>query len=130
MLPYSSKDTHDRDTCACGCGRRVAYNGLEPRFAMTTCRTRWIDRLAIRPCDTDEDEPPLAGLDTKPQDPPPPAAPVPAEDVAEVQAEFAQRVAVAEQVESVLDAPPPWMWVQPRSRSLWKALAGVVRRVR
>lgn len=126
MLSYSSNDTHDRDTCACGCRTRVAYDGLEPRFASAACRARWVARLAIGP----DVEPVSAVLDARPQDPPPAAAPVAVEEVAEVQTEFAQRVVVAPQVEALLHPAPSQLVVRPRQRSLWRLLTGAVRKVR
>jgi hypothetical protein len=123
---------YDDNTCACGCRAKVAHNGLEPRFATTACRTRWVDRLTIGPCGEPESAPERApaGLDARPQNPPPPPVPVAVEEVAEVQTEFAHRVATAPQLEVLLETPPPGMWVQPRSRSLWQLLTGAVRRVR
>lgn len=122
MLSFGSKDTHDRDLCACGCRTPVAYDGLEPRFASGACRARWVDKWAIGPC-----EPEPAALDDGPQSVPPPADPVPVEEVAEVQAEFAQRVVAAPKVEAALSAPS--MWVQPSPRSVWKTLRGLARKV-
>lgn len=126
MTGYGGFGVYDRDTCACGCKTRVAYNGLEPRFASTACRARWVAQRAIDP---DAKAAP-AVLDARPQAQPPTADPVPAEEVAEVRAEFAQRVAVAPQVEAVREAAPSGMWVQPGPRSLMRLLRGLTRKVR
>lgn len=112
------------DTCDCGCGNR-ARPGLRPRFAGASCRQRWIDKLAIH----DRPTPGTAKLDRGPQELPPPADPIPVQEVAEVQAEFAQRVTVAPAVETMLESAPSGTWVQPRPRSLWKTLRGLARRV-
>lgn len=115
MLSFTAYEEHDPDLCACGCKTPVAYNGLEPRFASGACRTRWVDKWAIKPC-----EPEPVALDDGPQEPPP-AEPdaVPVEEVAETQAEFARRIAVAPQVEVALQAAPTGIEVRPRARSLW-----------
>lgn len=125
MMMSNGDDYYDPDACACGCGTPVAYNGLEPRFASAACRARWVARLAIGP----DAEPVPMVLDARPQDPPPAAAPVAVEEVAEVRSEFAQRVAVAPQVEAVLQAAPSGMSVRPSSRSVRRFLAGIVRKV-
>jgi hypothetical protein len=44
--PSNTYEKYDRDSCACGCGRK-AKSGLQPRFFDSECRQRWIDRLAI-----------------------------------------------------------------------------------
>ncbi len=124
MLSFGSRDIHDPNLCACGCGAHVAYDGLEPRFAFGACRTRWVDKWAIGPC-----EPEPAVLDDRPQAPPPPADPVPAQEVADVRAEFAQRVTVAPQVETAL-SPPSGAWVRPRPGALLKFLLRATRKVR
>lgn len=50
MMPggYSTNEykTYDRDSCACGCGRKTK-TGLQPRFFDGTCRNRWIARLDL-----------------------------------------------------------------------------------
>lgn len=124
MLSFGSNDTHDRDTCACGCGN-LARPGLQPRFAGGSCRQRWIDKLAIH------DQAPPEALDDGPQQPPPSAAPVPVEEVAEVQTEFAQRVTVAPQLEETLTrtSAPSGMWVPPGPGALWKLLTRRRRKV-
>lgn len=121
-MSYGGFGDYDRNTCACGCKARVAYEGLEPRFASTTCRSRWVARLAIGP---DAGPAPVV-LDVRSQDPPQPAPPVAIEEVAEVQAEFAQRVTVAPQVEAALSG----MLVRPRPGALLKFLLRVARKVR
>jgi hypothetical protein len=125
MRPRGNHGRHDPDLCACGCGMPVAYDGLEPRFALGACRTRWVAQWAIGP----DAGPAAMALDTRPQDPLPAADPVAVEEVAEVRAEFAQRVAVAPQVEAVREASPSGMWVQPGPRSLMRLLRGLARRV-
>lgn len=69
-------------------------------------------------------------LDARPQDPPPVAAPVAAEEVAAAQTEFAQRVTVVPQVEAALETSPSGMWVQPGPRLLGRLLKGLTRKVR
>lgn len=128
MMMSSGYDYYDRDVCACGCRTPVAYDGLEPRFASAACRARWVERLAIRP-DAEVATVPVV-LDVRPQDPPPSPEPVAVEEVAEVQSEFAQRVAVASEVEAVLQTASSGMSVRPSSRSVRKFLAGIVRKVR
>ena len=116
---------YDRDLCACGCKTKVPYEGLEPRFASAACRGRWVEKWAIGPR-----EPETTELDARPQTPPPPVEPVPAEEVAEVQAEFAQRVTVAPLADAVLTPPPSGMLVRSRPGALLKFLLRTARKVR
>lgn len=50
-----SYEDYDRNSCACGCGRK-ARPGLQPRFFDGACRERWIATLAI-PIADDQAEP-------------------------------------------------------------------------
>ncbi len=43
-FPYTPPP--DRDSCACGCGKK-ARPGLQPPFATTECQQRWVARMAI-----------------------------------------------------------------------------------
>ncbi|MFJ5984239.1 hypothetical protein [Lentzea sp. NPDC092896] len=117
-MDYGSFGTHNPDLCACGCKTPVKDNGLTPRYATPTCRDRWAAARTPRPSDVVESD----LLDDGPQEPPPPSEPVGVEEVAEVQQEFAERVIVAPEAEEALRAAPSGMQVQPRSKSLWKAL--------
>ncbi len=126
MLPHSRYTEHDRNLCACGCGVPVKDTGVVPRYATEACRARWVERM--NPALSTEPGEPL--LDEGPQGPPPQPAPVPAEEIAEVQAEFAQRIVAAPQVEAVLRAAPSGMLVPPTRRSLLGLLLGRPRKVR
>lgn len=117
------------DTCDCGCGNR-ARPGLRPRFVDGFCRDRWIKALSLHGQPAPDVVHEAVALDAGPQGPPPAAAPVPAEEIAEVQTEFAQRVTAAPAVEVVLESAPSGMWVQPRRGSLWKLLTSAMRKVR
>lgn len=107
---------YDRKLCACGCGTRVDPGELVPAYASTECRARWAAAMTLQP----GGEP--GKLESRPQALPPLAAPVPVEEVAEVQTEFAQRLTITPQVESALHVVPSGLEVRPRRRSLWKAL--------
>lgn len=115
--------------CDCGCGVPVAHDGLVPRFARGSCRDRWIKALAVHGQPAPEPAREPVELDDRPQGPPPSADPVRAEEIAEVQAEFARRVTVAPQVETVLTASSG-MLVRPRPGALLKFLLRAARKVR
>jgi len=124
MPPHSNFTKHDPGLCACGCETPVDNDGLAPRFADGACRRRWTEQWAIGPGKAER-----VVLDDGSQDPPPPAVPVAAEEAVQVRAEFAQRITVAPQADAVIGSAPSGMWVQPQSRSLWKALTSAVRKV-
>jgi hypothetical protein len=112
--------------CACGC-HRTAPAGRLPRFVDDTCRKRWIALTDIT-APTAVRKPALLADDPQPS--PPSSAPVAATEVAEAQAEFAQRITVAPQVETALDQAPSGMWVQPRPGALLRFLIRAARKVR
>jgi hypothetical protein len=117
---------YDPTLCACGCRNKVEEDEFVPRFATAACRTRWAAARTLRPDDTPEPEP----LDDGPQEPPPPAEPVSAEEAVEVRQEFAERITVAPAVEAALgDVPPSGMQVRTPPRSLWAALRHSMRKV-
>jgi len=124
MLPINlNPKPHNPELCACGCGVRVPASELKPRFASTVCRSRWVQQWALDPDGVEA----AAVLDDRPQDLPPPAVPVSVEEVAEAQAEFAERVAVAPQADAVLQAVP--LRVRPRARLMWELIAKRRRKV-
>jgi hypothetical protein len=125
MLPSNYKPEPGR--CGCGCRTPVADEGLHPRFATTQCRARWRRQWAI-----DADPADVVLLDDEPQEPPPASAPVPVEEVAETRAEFAERIAVAPQVEEALRPAAAGMFVRPRPRArlLWELITKRRKKVR